>query len=511
MLLRSPMGEPDEFKPSTRGWGRLPAEEVESLANIMKQEMEQAHLLDNAGQHAEIASIIDPVSLTGSPSNDDCTDDLMIAILLQHELDRESDTLLKLGEEKYNKCDKVALSFENYKAVPDVESDSSGPDDDNLEYQNYQIDRNYKKPCFGASGVIFKDGKYVSKHDKVLCGRNNTLKVFDFPPEFRTGDAVKMDVQLSNQVFNRLKQHSIAAVKRQHLRHEKKEKSTAEQAVDTSTSLELYKLINTNYLKDVHGVVATGKEAVVFHSILAEYVHFIESENEGEHVAVKIYKTTLNEFKNRAQYVKSDKHLNKSRQALEVWAQREYLHLKRFVQAGIMCPKPLKVRAHLLVMDFIGDADGRPAPQLKDLTLTHKEWHAAYRQVERAMEIMYQKCELVHADLSEFNLLYWQDKVWVIDVAQAVHVDHSDCLTFLARDCTNIAEFFGRKGLKKIKARKLFNLITGFKLASDETFDSDVNDLVSRMQDGRTAVYYKNRAGYALELEKICAPDDSNA
>uniref|UniRef100_A0A5S6Q8Z7 Serine/threonine-protein kinase RIO3 n=1 Tax=Trichuris muris TaxID=70415 RepID=A0A5S6Q8Z7_TRIMR len=505
------MENADGLKPPTKAWGKLPAEEVESLADIMKQEMEQAHLTDALEEPAEHDSIMGPNFLPGSLDNEDCADDQMIAAILQHEFDRESDALLKLGEKQYNKTDKVALSFENYKTVPKVEeSDSSGPDDENLEYQNYKIDKSYEKPIFGASGVIFKDGAYVSKHDKVLCGRNNTSKVLNFPPEFRTGDAAKMDIQLSNQVFNRLKQHSIAATKRHRRIHEKKEKSTAEQAVDSSTSLELYKLINTNYLKDVHGVVATGKEAVVFHSILMQ-----EDESDDKHVAVKIYKTTLNEFKNRAQYVASDKRLHKSRQTLEVWAQREYFNLKRLAQAGVTCPTPLKVRAHLLVMDFIGNSDGQPAPILKDVRMTEGEWLAAFRQVKTAMIDMYNKCGLVHGDLSEFNILYWEDRIWIIDVAQAVEVHHQDCLFFLARDCKNIVEFFDRMGLRGLNVRRLFNEVGGFSCASDETFDSDVSILASRMQNDRSVVHRKKPADCALELDKCeddsdCMPSNVN-
>ena len=56
------------------------------------------------------------------------------------------------------------------------------------------------------------------------------------------------------------------------------------------------------------------------------------------------------------------------------------------------------------------------------------------------MHTLHRKCNLVHADLSEYNLLWWKDQVWVIDVSQSVHITHPLALEFLHRDCTNICK-----------------------------------------------------------------------
>ena len=55
---------------------------------------------------------------------------------------------------------------------------------------------------------------------------------------------------------------------------------------------------------------------------------------------------------------------------------------------------------------------------------------------------MYQKCKLVHGDLSEFNLLYHDGKAYVIDVSQSVEHDHPHALEFLRKDLHNVTEFF---------------------------------------------------------------------
>ena len=51
---------------------------------------------------------------------------------------------------------------------------------------------------------------------------------------------------------------------------------------------------------------------------------------------------------------------------------------------------------------------------------------------------MYEKCHLVHADLSEYNILYHAGCCWFIDVSQSVEPHHPEALTFLYRDCVNV-------------------------------------------------------------------------
>lgn len=58
------------------------------------------------------------------------------------------------------------------------------------------------------------------------------------------------------------------------------------------------------------------------------------------------------------------------------------------------------------------------------------------------MCIMYQKCKLIYVDLSEYNMLWYENKVWFIDVSQFVELTYFYVLEFFYRDCINVVEFF---------------------------------------------------------------------
>lgn len=123
-------------------------------------------------------------------------------------------------------------------------------------------------------------------------------------------------------------------------------------------------------------------------------------------------------------------------------------------------PRVEMLRMHVLVMEFIGK-DGWPAPRLKDAQLTEARLRSAYRETVEAMWVMYQKCKLVHADLSEYNMLYCDGHVVIIDVSQAVDLDHPRALVFLREDCAHVNAFFAQKNkVCTLSTRELFDFVT---------------------------------------------------
>ncbi|KAK5103099.1 Serine/threonine-protein kinase rio1 [Lithohypha guttulata] len=242
---------------------------------------------------------------------------------------------------------------------------------------------------------------------------------------------------------------------------DKSERATAEQVLDPRTRMLLLQMINRNIVSEINGVISTGKEANVYHALSID-----EESGKERHRAIKVYKTSILVFKDREKYVAGEHRFrsgyNKSsnRAMVKVWAEKEMRNLKRIHAAGIPSPEPMYLRLHVLAMDFIGDNKGTPAPRLKDVEFVDQDpapkWRSVYLDVLSYMRVMYQVCKLVHADLSEYNMLFHKDKPYIIDVSQSVEHDHPRSSDFLRMDIKNVNDFFRRKDVNVLRDRSLY-------------------------------------------------------
>lgn len=232
--------------------------------------------------------------------------------------------------------------------------------------------------------------------------------------------------------------------------------------LDPRTRMILLQLINRSTIHTINGVLSTGKEANVYHALSD-----LPDSSSPLHRAIKVYKTAILVFKDRDRYVSGEHRFrngyNKSnpRAMVKIWAEKEMRNLKRLWAAGIPCPEPLYLRLHVLVMGFIGDKKGWPAPRLRDAPIDDERvWDALYLELLGLMQAMYRQCRLVHADLSEYNVLYHQKRLWIIDVSQSVEHDHPRSLEFLRMDIKNVRDFFRRKGVETVPEKRTFEWIT---------------------------------------------------
>ncbi|KAL8936117.1 MAG: hypothetical protein Q9211_004344 [Gyalolechia sp. 1 TL-2023] len=258
---------------------------------------------------------------------------------------------------------------------------------------------------------------------------------------------------------------------------DKSDRATSEQVLDPRTRMILLQMINRDIVSEVHGCLSTGKEANVYHALSIPQEEGSEAAVEPVHRAIKVYKTSILVFKDRDKYVTGEYRFRQgysksnNRAMVKVWAEKEMRNLKRIYAAGIPCPEPVHLRLHVLVMGFLGDRKGTPAPRLKDVELVggdaDERWKQLYLQLLGYMRILYQTCRLVHADLSEYNVLYHQDKLWLIDVSQSVEHDHPRSLEFLRMDIKNVTDFFGRKGVDTLSERSTFSFVTAAQGSQD--------------------------------------------
>lgn len=276
---------------------------------------------------------------------------------------------------------------------------------------------------------------------------------------------------------------------------EKSDRATTEQVLDPRTKMILLQLINRNIVSEIHGVLSTGKEANVYHAVTLPQDVDGEAAARPLHRAIKVYKTSILVFKDRDKYVagefrfKGGYNRSSNRAMVKVWAEKEFRNLRRLHAAGIPCPEPIYLKAHVLVMSFLGSRKGWPAaPRLRDVefTLTNtttdddvaSKWRDVYLTLLAYMRKMYQVCRLVHADLSEYNLLYQDDKLFVIDVSQSVEHDHPRSLEFLRMDIKNVSDFFRRKGIDTLSERTIFGFITA---SEGSTEDAGMKDMLEKL------------------------------
>ncbi|KAF8349424.1 RIO1-domain-containing protein [Amanita rubescens] len=252
---------------------------------------------------------------------------------------------------------------------------------------------------------------------------------------------------------------------------DKSDRATNEQVLDPRTRLILFKMIGRDLIHEVNGCVSTGKEANVYHALTSQ----------NQHLALKIYKTSILVFKDRDKYVTGEYRFRRGysrrnpRKMVRLWAEKEMRNLKRLVAAGIRCPDPIEVRENVLVMTFLGNKEGWASPRLKDAELPNnvKILSNMYIELVCMVRRMYHDCKLVHADLSEYNLLVHDEHLYVIDVSQSVEHDHPSAYEFLRNDIRNVEEFFARRGVKCLGIRSCFEFVTKENLG---TSNIDSND-----------------------------------
>ena len=133
--------------------------------------------------------------------------------------------------------------------------------------------------------------------------------------------------------------------------------------------------------------------------------------------------------------------------AAKLWPAQEWAMLRRAWQAGASVPYPIEQTEDGLMMEFIGD-DSQAALKLAQARLSDEELASAWQQLVGSL-LALTMAGLVHADLSAYNLLWWEGRLVVIDLPQAVEfTTNTDAFDLLHRDVANVGEWFGRRGVE---------------------------------------------------------------
>ena len=134
------------------------------------------------------------------------------------------------------------------------------------------------------------------------------------------------------------------------------------------------------------------------------------------------------------------------------WIGHEFETLGLLYEAGVDVPRPYAQGNGAIVMTYVGDEDSA-APTLNNVALNADEAHVLFERVMHNVELMLTQ-HRVHADLSAYNILYWDGRISIIDFPQAVDPRvNPHAAALLARDVERVCQYFGRCGVKANAAR----------------------------------------------------------
>jgi RIO kinase 1 len=235
--------------------------------------------------------------------------------------------------------------------------------------------------------------------------------------------------------------------------------SRSERDVDPETKFEhadLRVLARMGLLDELISGIKTGKEASVF-----------LGRNSTGWVAVKVYTDLRVRSFRRDESYRAGRFIGDARlqKAIEqgsekglsahqiLWVQEEFKQMKYLAASGVTVPQAIAVNGIALLMEFIGDENGNPAPRLSDLKLEMPEAAEAFRQSVENLKLVV-KAGRVHGDYSAFNLLWHNEKVVVIDFPQVLECgQHPNAEAFLRRDVRSLCSSFLKQGVKADEVR----------------------------------------------------------
>jgi len=318
--------------------------------------------------------------------------------------------------------------------------------------------------------IVGPNNEIRTKHDITLKNQSNADRLLGAKSTLAKSNG-KLSVSdaaynsFHQSLKNSMKRSMVKGVERSGTgRAENYGEKTRGGAMDGNVRLLITKAINNGLIQNCNGVVKEGKEAIVYHADAG-------SQSDGFDVAVKVFKR-IEEFRNRSAYVDDDPRYHGSkfrnidkRKQVEVWAEKEYRNLLRASRAGVAVPTPIMQKENVLFMRFLGEG-GWPAAQLREIDIKRhsRKWIVLYIQILVAIRRLYHCARLVHADLSEYNILVCPmsqvenalDKseeakddlqIALIDFGQAVERNHPSAMDLLKRDLSLVNSFFEKQDI----------------------------------------------------------------
>lgn len=163
------------------------------------------------------------------------------------------------------------------------------------------------------------------------------------------------------------------------------------------------------------------------------------------------------------------------------WIMYEYTTMERLYQAGAAVPRPFAAADNAILMAYCGD-ERRAAPALNEVGLSAKVARPLLDEVLRNIELMLQH-NLIHGDLSAYNILYWQGRAMLIDFPQVTDIrTNKQAEAILRRDITRVCEYFARQGVRANPAAIMADIWERYGRELAEQLAEDQQALINEQQ-----------------------------
>jgi len=223
---------------------------------------------------------------------------------------------------------------------------------------------------------------------------------------------------------------------------------------DTLGVPELNTFAQQGLITRIHSRLTSGKEATVYccRAHPSTNRKFLAAKVYREHAA-SAYRRSGVYFEGRERMMKPrtlraiEGGTGFGRQAIAgMWMYAEYDALKRLAAARADVPRPFAMCGSVVLMEYIGNGEG-PAPHLNGINMDLDQAQSLFDRLLDNVETLL-RTNLVHGDLSPYNVLVWKGRPWIIDLPQAVDVRFNrSAFGLLRRDLENVCTFFARHGV----------------------------------------------------------------
>lgn len=204
-------------------------------------------------------------------------------------------------------------------------------------------------------------------------------------------------------------------------------------------------LVKANVISSFGQTLGVGKEADVYDALSPE----------GNRLAVKFHRLgriSFRQTRRKRGYIREHSSwLYQSHLA----AEKEFQAMKLVYGYGVSVPEPICQNRHVIAMGMI---EGAELSKYKDIGKPEGVLRELLRNIRRA----YLKAHVIHADLSEYNIILKPDgHLLIIDWPQAVKTDHANAKELLERDLNNVLVFFNRKFSLRLAVKEAYEYVVG--------------------------------------------------